>query len=83
MRTAEEIIEQAKQLPLEERRRVLGALEVSLDEEEEASTTKAQLEGPYSRTLAAAGIGHSDFSDVSSNKGKHLAEAYGPKHGRR
>lgn len=33
----------------------------------------------YARTLALAGTADSDWTDVSSNKGKHLAEVYAPR----
>jgi hypothetical protein len=34
------------------------------------------LEGPYTRSLALAGTIRTDFTDVSADKYKHLAEAY-------
>lgn len=33
----------------------------------------------YAHTLALAGMAHSGSTDVSSNKGKYLAEAYEPR----
>ena len=33
----------------------------------------------YARSLALAGTAHSDYTDVSSHKGKHLAEVYAPR----
>ncbi len=35
----------------------------------------------YARTLALAGTAHSNWTDVSSHKGKHLAEVYATRHG--
>lgn len=80
MRPVEEILEQAKRLSAKERWELLDKLEDSLTEEEPKAEKMAPGEGPYARTLAAAGMGHSDFSDVSSNKRIHLAAAYAPKH---
>jgi hypothetical protein len=34
----------------------------------------------YAHTLALAGTAHSGWTDVSSHKGKHLAEVYAPRH---
>ena len=39
----------------------------------------ADENGPYARSLAASGTGHTDFPDVSSNKQKHLGDVYAPK----
>ncbi len=78
MRTAEEIIEQAKQLPIEERRRVLDALKATVLQDRSAEPPP--VEGPYARSLALAGTMHSNFDDVSADKYKHLAAAYGDDH---
>ena len=36
---------------------------------------KSARQGPYARSLALAGTMHSDFTDVSTDKYKHVAEA--------
>jgi hypothetical protein len=75
MRTVEEIIEQARCLSAKDRRMLLEELEESLEEEEPA-TEKASAKGLYARSLALAGTMHSDYTDVSTDKYKHLGEAY-------
>lgn len=75
MRTVDEILKDAKQLSPQERRRLREEL-AKLDVAEEA-------EGPYASLLALAGTGHTGFLDVSTSKGKHLAQTYAPKRGRK
>jgi hypothetical protein len=76
MRSVEDLVEQARHLPVSERRRLLDELEELLDEpeadEEEASPPGRS---PYARSLALAGTMHSDFTDVSSDKYRHVAAA--------
>lgn len=74
MQTAEEILEQAKRLSPDERRRVAEELLAELDQGEAG---KAQIpdEGPYAQWLEAAGSVRSDFSDLSTDKYKHVAVA--------
>ncbi len=73
MRTADEILEQAKRLSPEERRRVAEEL---LDELDHTRVNDAQPdEGPYARWLDAAGSVRSDFSDLSTDKYEHVAAA--------
>ncbi len=74
MQIIKEIIQQARRLSLEDRRRVVEELEELLAEESE--TRRSSLEGPYARSLALAGTVHTEFTDVSADKYKHLAEAY-------
>jgi hypothetical protein len=71
MHTVEEIIEQVRRLSLQDRRRLVEELEGLLAEE-----NQPPLDGPYARSLALAGTVHTDFTDVSVDKYKHLAEAY-------
>ncbi len=71
MRRLDEILEQAKRLSAEERRELLTNLEGLTD----GPAVDRPAGGPYARTLAAAGSVHSDFTDVSSDKYKHVAEA--------
>jgi hypothetical protein len=59
---------------------ILGQVQhLSAGEQQELMERLAALDS----FLALAGTGHGDFTDVSSHKGKHLAEAYGPKDDRR
>ena len=73
MRTIDEILEQARHLSPDERRRLAEEL---LDELEQARTDEAiASKGPYRRWLDAAGSLRSDFTDLSSDKYKHVAAA--------
>ena len=69
MRKVDEILAEAKHLSSRDRRRLREEL-AALD----ASTGEAK--GPYASLLALAGTGHTDFPDVSTRKGKHLAAVY-------
>jgi hypothetical protein len=87
MTTLERIIEQATRLPTRDRRRVLDAVRKSLDNGKRGAKPKGKRvvrkvagKGPYATSLAAAGTAHSDYTDVSSNKYKHLAEIYADNH---
>jgi len=75
VRKVDEILEYVKRLS-----ELLDRLEDAVAREQQNGRGGQRAKGPYAQTLAAAGIGHTDFPDVSSNKGKHLAEAYAPKH---
>lgn len=77
METADKLFKLAKRLKLEELSKLLMLLEEYL-----ASVEK----GPgrarsYGHTLALSGRAYSDWSDVSSQKGKHLAEVYATRRG--
>jgi glycine cleavage system aminomethyltransferase T len=73
MRTADEILAQAKQLSPEERRRVAEEL---LDELDRSLAEGAQPgKGPYGPWLDAAGSVRSDFTDLSTDKYQHVAAA--------
>jgi hypothetical protein len=77
MRRAEEIFEQAKALPDDERRRLIDRLQESL-----RAKPPAHDEGraeALKRWLAMAGMGHTDHADVSTDKYKHLADIYADK----
>lgn len=74
MQTVEEIIEQARRLSRQDRQRLIEKLEDLLGEEQ--GTAPVLPEGPYARSLALAGTVHTDYTDVSTDKYKHLAEAY-------
>jgi len=73
--TVEEIIEQVRRLPRQDRQQLLEGLEGLLDQDRMAEQPSVP-EGPYTRSLALAGTIRTDFTDVSADKYKHLAEAY-------
>jgi len=75
MDAVEDLAQQAKQLPPQERRRLIDEIEASLDEQEAA---EGPADRPYSRSLALAGTVHSDFTDLSTDKYKHVADAADP-----
>lgn len=74
MSAVEKLLEQARRLSASERRRLLARLERSLSREP-ARPRRRAAEGPYRHSLALAGTVHTSFSDVSSNKYRHVAEA--------
>jgi hypothetical protein len=79
MRKINEILEQAKRLSVKERQRLIEELEDLEDSSEElegpSTAKRSPSQGPYARTLAAAGTVHSDFDDLSTDKYKHVAAA--------
>jgi len=75
MRSVDDILKRASQLPPEERRKLIDWLEEGLADEQ-ASSLGAADESVLERWLACAGTGHSDFTDVSSDKYKHLTAVY-------
>ncbi len=81
MRMVDDLLEQARRLPLQARRELRDRLDESL-EEERPDEEKAD-EGPYASLLRSAGTAHSLAPDVARNKNKHLAEIYaGKRNGR-
>ena len=76
MRKVDDIIEQAKRLTPDERRRLVEALE---EVDEPAEMEQSKRLAAFDRFLARGGKGHSDFRDVSRDKYKHLAEVYADK----
>ena len=77
MTKLEALIEEARQLPVSERRRLVAEVERSLESD------GAALVGPgsYAPLLSATGKFPSDFTDVSTDKYRHLADALSPKRG--
>lgn len=73
MQTIEEILKSLRRLPPDQRKRVRAELDAL---EQAAPEAQAQREADL---LELAGVGNSEFSDVSSNKAKHLAETYATK----
>jgi hypothetical protein len=41
---------------------------------------KSERPGPYAMSLALAGTAHSNYTDVSTDKYRHLAEIYADRH---
>jgi hypothetical protein len=83
MRTVDEIFEEAKRLPekdLQRLRAKLADIEGTPSPPPENELADGDVPGGrYARLLAMSGAAHSDFTDVSRQKGKHLAEVYAPK----
>jgi hypothetical protein len=77
MRSVRDLAEQAKQLSAQERRQLIEELKDSL---EEPASEPAARGATYALTVALAGTGRSDFTDVSTDKYKHLAEIYADDH---
>lgn len=75
MGSVNKIYEQAKHLKPEELLKLVARLEEHLASIEKRSGKSRS----FARMLALSGIGHSGWSDVSSHKGKHLAEVYAPR----
>jgi hypothetical protein len=76
MTKVEKLIKEANELPEADRIRLLEAVEGSL-----VSTDAEQASRPVSYTslISIAGSVPSDFSDVSTEKYRHLADAYAPR----
>ena len=51
----------------------------ALSRDARSGNRKKRPKVSYARSLALAGTAHSDYVDVSSHKGKHLAEVYAPR----
>jgi hypothetical protein len=70
--TIAEIVEAARGLSDDERRRLAEALQHA----GRPAPTDAQRREALSSWLGLAGTFHSDFADVSTEKYRHLADAY-------
>jgi hypothetical protein len=77
MQSFERILEEARQLPPEEQRRLIEKLKEHVSKEEDASPGKRMA--ALDKLLSLSGKFRSDYSDVSSDKYEHLAEAYADK----
>jgi hypothetical protein len=88
MEKLERIIEQVRRLPVKDRRRLITVLNRSLvngsktAKEVKRTKKRPRAEAPYAISLTFAGTARSDYSDVSSNKYKHLADIYADHHER-
>jgi hypothetical protein len=76
MQSLNEVLEAARRLSAQEQERLIEEL-ITQNENAVAQDRKAtsRPEGPYARTLAAAGSAHSDFTDLASNTYEHVAAA--------
>ncbi len=70
MQTLEEVLEAARGLPESDRRRLVAELEGSGNDMHSEARRKDALK----RWLESAGTGHSNFTDVSTDKNQHLAD---------
>ncbi len=79
MRKLDEILEQTKRLSAHDRRLLIEELEREPPAEEAGASEAAWLNA-MDAFLALGGTGHSDDSDVSGDKYRHLADIYADKH---
>jgi hypothetical protein len=70
MRREDELLEEARRLTVAERRRLAERLLQEIDDD-----ARPTSEDALDAFMNLEGIGHSDFTDVSSDKYKHLAAA--------
>jgi hypothetical protein len=75
MRKIDEVLKQAAELTAAERRQLIDVLEQGLADDGLTETESARR-AALTRWLGRAGTGHSEHTDVSSDKYKHLAAAY-------
>lgn len=73
--TLEEILDQVRRLPEDERRRLVANLQA----DQAAPPSENRRRAAMKRWLARAGSGHADATDVSSRKNHYLAETYATK----
>ncbi|HEV8712693.1 MAG TPA: hypothetical protein VGX03_07695 [Candidatus Binatia bacterium] len=78
MLTVAELIDQIRLLPSYDQRQILKELQVLV--EKESDEEQETGEGPYAHSLALAGTIHANFTDISTDKYKHLVEAYANRH---
>jgi hypothetical protein len=71
----EEILDQVRQLPEEERQRLVADLQADPSRPPGQDRRRAAMR----RWLARAGTGHADVDAVSSNNNRHRAEIYATK----
>jgi len=78
MTKLERLIEKARELPAPDRLRLIEAIEGSVESETRVGAPRPVAYGPL---LAIAGTAVSEFTDVSTDKYRHVAEAYAPRPG--
>ena len=79
MPRVDEVLKEARRLTREDRRKLVSELEAELVVEESVPELPPGT-GPYSKMLALVGTVHTDYTDVSSDKYKHLGEIYADNH---
>ena len=86
MRAVDDILKKAKLLGVRERKKLLSALR-AIDRSPPAGkrakrkpATSAKSTAALEAFLKLAGTVHSDFTDVATDKHKHLAEIYADRH---
>lgn len=77
MRTVEEIVEEIRLLSPQERLRLVE--KIAVVGQEESTVEETQL-AALDAFLALAGTAETDYTDVSSDKYKHLADIYTDNH---
>jgi hypothetical protein len=77
MRTVEEIVEEIKLLSPQERLRLVEKIEVLGQDESAAEEARLAALDAF---LTLAGTAATDYTDVSSDKYKHLADIYSDTH---
>jgi hypothetical protein len=75
MTKLERLIEEARELPAADRLRLIEEVEGSVDDETDARPLASR---DYEPLVALAGTAVSEFQDVSTDKYRHLGEAYAP-----
>lgn len=78
MSAVEKLLHQAERLSPRERRQFVDRLERSLLRDAKGPR-RTSTKDPYAQSLALAGTVHTSFTDVSSDKYRHVAEAVGPR----
>ena len=71
MQTLKEVLEAARRLPEDERKRCIEELEAT---RRSPRISEQQRRAAMEHLLSLAGTAHAEASDVSSNKYEHLAE---------
>lgn len=74
MESADKLFERAKRLKPEELSDLVARLDEYLSSSPSDESSKSTQS--YARSLALSGTGDADRSDVSSHKGRYLAEVY-------
>ena len=79
MQTVDEILEHAKRLSADDRRKLVDALQEDVAEEQGGIDDEAKRLAAFDRFLSRAGTGHSEYTDVARDKYKHLDDVYSDK----
>ena len=74
MESADKLFEQAKRLKPEELSELVARIDEYLSSKPAGESSKSARS--YTRSMALSGTGDAEGTDVSSHKGRYLAEAY-------